>query len=320
MNRIIISKEQLEDVIASSKTKKEAAEKLNISVDTLKLKLKKYNLVFNTSSWKKGQVSPARSHAEITEDWLINNWLNTDKSLKQLSDEFNISLSLLESRAVFYKLKKHLKHKLNTKKLFDLSDPHIWYLAGLANTDGYFPKHFDGLVLELKANDSEYQLLNDIKNYYESSQPVTTYHKHGLDTYYWQISFGGLKEFFKQSFNISTVNKTFDTDVPINFPTESCAKAYLRGCIDGDGYVEKSGHTVIVCTASQSFIDGLAKIVKQYINIDCRLFKAKRLNCEYPAVEWKTRRAEALLRWIYSIDNCFKLERKYQRFINNFNV
>lgn len=125
MNRIIISKEQLEDVIASSKTKKEAAEKLNISVDTLKLKLKKYNLVFNTSSWKKGQVSPARSHAEITEDWLINNWLNTDKSLKQLSDEFNISLSLLESRAVFYKLKKHLKHKLNTKKLFDLSDPHI---------------------------------------------------------------------------------------------------------------------------------------------------------------------------------------------------
>ena len=76
---------------------------------------------------------------------------------------------------MFYKLKKPYKHHFNTNKFFDLNDPHIWYLAGLLVTDGYFTKNYDSFTISL-TGDSEYQLLKDIKTYYECSSEIKQYH------------------------------------------------------------------------------------------------------------------------------------------------
>lgn len=319
MKKFIISKEELLQLTATYKTKKAIAEYLGISVDTVKRCLAEHHIEFNTRSWKLGQAQEAlRKHPEVNAEWLTQHWLNTDKSLQELSTIYNISLSILESRASFYKLKKQLKHSFNRTKFYDATDPHIWYFAGLLVTDGYFPKDYDACTISLYG-ESEQQLLEEMKSYYSSTQPVVTYVKNNKAACYWQVSDFGLQEFFTRVFNLVTRDKTFKAEVPIKFPNEDCAKAYVRGCLDGDGYVAKGKPVVDFCTASEPLVKGLAEIVKTYTGIDYRFAMVKRREDHfYPLVEWKTQRARQLLDWVYSLDDCFKLERKYQRYLNYY--
>lgn len=40
----------------------------------------------------------------------------------------------------------------------------------------------------------------------------------------------------------------------------------------------------------------------------------------YPMVSWYTNTAKKVLAWVYSLKNCFKLERKYQRYLDSITV
>ena len=319
MNKKIITKEQLLEVISICSTKTEAAKKLGVSTDTLIKNLRQNNLTFDTSHWKAGkQMTSLRQHPEIDKDWLEINWLGTTKSIRQLAADFGVPDSLIESRITFYGLKKTFKHQLDIKKFTNLNDPHIWYIAGLFNTDGSFSKEHDTCSIELVGQD-EYELLLQIKKYYNSSQPVKkylrslNYHSDKVETSYWQVSFAGLKQFFEQNFNISTVNKTFTTSAPKNFPTEDCAKAFIRGCLDGDGYISKDCKTVNICTASEDFIKGIGYIVELY-NVPGNYSLKHGDNGDYPQYCWRTNKAKKFLTWLYSLENCFKLQRKYLRY------
>ena len=98
MKKFIISKEELLQLTATYKTKKAIAEYLGISVDTVKRCLAEHQIEFNTRSWKLGQVQEAlRKHPEVNAEWLTQHWLNTDKSLQELSIIYNISLSISTS-------------------------------------------------------------------------------------------------------------------------------------------------------------------------------------------------------------------------------
>lgn len=322
MKKSNITKEQLENIINSCETKLEAAKQLNITTETLRKYLKLYNLTFNTLHWKAGKESSNRQHQEIDKQWLINNWLNTTKSIATLAKEFNISESLLESRISFYQLKKKYKHTFNKEKFFDLNDPHIWYLAGLFVTDGYLSKNSNSITIELVGHD-EKLLLESIKDYYESSKEVVEYTKHQVNYHkdgqvisnYWAVSCDGLQEFFNKYFNIPFDKKTFDADVPQAFTNEDCAKAYIRGCLDGDGYITINRAAIILSTASEKFINGLYNIIKQYLNIDGKIFMSKRGEDKfYPTITWLKNDSHTILDWLYSLENCFRLERKYNTY------
>ena len=309
------SREQLEAVIQKYSTKKEMAAALKVSLPTLNRVLKEENL----------NKSTVLRYPEIDKEWLIEHWQNTDKSICTLAKEYNLPEHILENRITKYKLTKKYKHKLNLLKLFDETDPHTCYLAGLLATDGYFPRKHDMVTIELVGED-EYQLLVSLRQYYESSQPVKqyfhqerTFHTDGVHTNYWQISADGLQQFFRNRFGIVTENKTFNLNTPTNFYSEACAKAYIRGCLDGDGYISDTLPLVTLCTASEQFVLGVANIVKDYTGINFRYTTTPRSNNrQFPIVEWKTKRAKDLLDWVYSLDDCFKLERKYQRYLNYY--
>ena len=313
---------QLIEAITQSSTKKEAAEKLKLNISTFRTKLKLANIDFNLYCIKDEDRSK-KTMPEINRQWLIDNWVNSTKSIKQLANELNIKDSLLESRINRYGLTKKFKHKLNTEKLFNLNDPHVWYIAGLATTDGYFPENQDACTFELVGED-EYNLLQEIKLYFESSQEVTNYirkdkfHTEPFSTVYWRIQAQGLQDFFAVNFGINTRHKTFETNIPKKFPSEDCAKAYVRGCFDGDGYLSKDAKTFKLCTASPYLVSGVQAIIKMYTNIDGILGTDKRShNREFPAVTYRTNKAKAVLIWLYSLDDCFRLERKFLRFKNN---
>ena len=312
---INLTKDCLQAAINEHRDRKSVANTLQLSLPTLDKYLKQFGL----------KCLPKVQHPEVDEAWLRQNWVATEDSIHTVAEKFNISESLLEARILKFNLTKKYKHSLNLTKLFDLQDPHIWYLAGFFATDGHFSKKHDMVTVEL-VGDSEFKLLNEFKTYYESTQPVKqyfhnekTFHTDGVHTNYWQISADNLKEFFIDNFGIVLENKTWNVDVPKNFPTEDCAKAYIRGCIDGDGYIAISPCLVTLCTASEKFIKGVGEIVKQYTDIEYRFTYTPRSdNREFPMVDWKANRAKQLLDWVYSLDDCFKLERKYQRYLNYY--
>ena len=322
MKRKTFDLETLKIAATTHPHKMAAAKSLGICTETFRNLLIEHNIEFVPVEIEKPKQF--KQYPEIDKEWLIDNWVNTTKSIKELADEVGCLDSLIESRIAAFKLKKSHKHSFNTEKFFNVQDPHIWYVAGLAATDGYFPKHFDAVEFSLVGED-EYALLNSIKEYYESQKEVVQHRKTTRQQdWYWLVSYYGIKEFFFDTFNIPARNKTFDLNVPKSFPTEDCAKAYLRGCIDGDGYITSDGKAVRVCTASEAFVNGLGEIVQKYTDIEYRVFfvagsgyaKGKL----YPAVEWKTNRAKRLLDWLYSLEDCFKLERKYLRYLNNKTV
>ena len=246
-----------------------------------------------------------RKRPDIDKQWFIDNWINTSKSLKQLSVEQNVSLALLDNRSRSYGLKKPIKHPCNTSKLFNLSDPNIWYIAGLIATDGYIVKKWNAFELAL-TGDSEHRLLQSIAEYLETTANITQYGK----SWRLRIVAKGLPDFLFSTFNIPAENKTFNVGIPSSFPSESCAKAYIKGCVDGDGSISPSRYYMRLTTASEKFVLGFNDIIEKYVGIKMSFYYERRNNKRYPTSWASLNRAKKLLDWIYS-EETLCLERKY---------
>lgn len=309
-NKIIFEKETIEQILNQTDTKANAAKILNISTTTLRLLAKELGINYKTKSFRKGKTLP-KQHPEIDKQWLIDNWVNTDKSMRQLAEEFNVSEGLIDARRAKYKISKTYKYKVNTDKLYNLDDPKVYYLAGLLATDGWLNKNNPGIEISL-TGDSEKQLLTEIKNYFEISAEIALYG----NSYRLRIAEKDIVKFFSENFNIPTSNKTFLVDVPKYFPSENCAKAYIRGCFDGDGYIaENKQCSISLCTASEKFVLGIQSIIEKYSGEKIPYHLTRRGDKQYPCIGTTDRKSRAILDWIYSLENCFKLERKYNRYI-----
>lgn len=75
-----------------------------------------------------------------------------------MSKQFNIPEKRLQARASRYGISKKYLYKVNVNKFFDINDVNVWYLAGLAATDGYLPKNKNCLQISL-TGESELTLL-----------------------------------------------------------------------------------------------------------------------------------------------------------------
>ena len=309
-NKIIFEKETIEQILSQTNTKADAAKILNISTTTLRLLAKELSIDYKTKSFRKGKTLP-KQHPEIDKQWLIDNWVNTNKSMRQLAKEFGVSEGLIDARRAKYKLSKTYKYKVNTRKLYNLDDPKVYYLAGLLATDGWLNKKNPGIEISL-TGESEKQLLNEIKNYFETSAEIALYG----NSYRLRIAEKDIVKFFSENFNIPTSNKTFLVDIPRDFPSEDCAKAYIRGCFDGDGYISENKQCGIsLCTASEKFVLGIQSVIEKYSGEKIPYHLTRRGDKYYPCIGTTDRKSRAILDWMYSLDDCFKLERKYNRYI-----
>lgn len=305
MKKIVLKKEDLIHAANTFDYKKDAAKYLNCSIGVLNKALTEFDVKFISKPPAKGK-DRIKDYLFADKKWLIDNWVNTDKSLKELSEEYSIPTGVLESRRVKYKLTKTYKHPLNTDKFFDLEDPHIWYIAGLIATDGYVPKDRNCIELSL-TGDSEKDLLQSILDYYEVKDTISEYKE---NNYRIRIAADGLNEFFESNFSIKSGPKTFDVRIPSKFYSEDCAKAYIRGCIDGDGTISSQGKSFSILTASEYLISGIVDILNEYVDNRYHM----RYERGYPTISGNAKSAKLVLDWVYSLPNCFKLDRKFKKY------
>ena len=306
MKKISIPKETIEYVVKTFKFKNEASKYLGVDIYVLNRLLKEYNIEF-----PKNPPSLAAKHTRtfdyIDKTWLIENWVNTSKSMRELAEQEGCNESLIDSRRACYGLSKKFCYPLNRNKLFDITDPHLWYLAGLTATDGYVPAAQDTIEIGL-TGDSEKELILDIHNYYECTCPIYQYDERHTVI---RITSEGLNAFISEQFNIPQGAKTFSVGVPKSYYNEDCAKAYFRGCLDGDGSIGKDGKGFGILTASYDFIEGVAELLRTYVGPDYHL----RVEGSYPQVSAGGSTGKRALDWAYSLKNCFRLKRKYERYL-----
>lgn len=296
-----ITPEQIQIELAKKITKHQCAKNLDIDDTTFRKKCKRFGIKYEKLNARRGKILP-QSHPEIDKDWLIKNWVNTTKSMDQLSIEFNVSPGLLEARRQKYNVKKTFKYQVDNTKLFNTKDPNICYLAGLIATDGYIIKDSDAFEISLTGDD-ELVLLKDINTYLSSNAPIRQYGK----SYRLRIACDGLQKFFESEFNIKQENKTFSVGVPSTFYSESCAAAYVRGCLDGDGCIRKDGNVFRLLTGSIYLVEGLHDIIKKYLNLDLKIGYQKRKDKRYPCIGTSCSKARKILRWSYDMEGlCLK--------------
>ena len=306
MRKITIPKETIEYVIKTYKFKQDACNYLGITLATLNRIVEEYAMVYPYHNPRKG-IDAIKTHEYINKEWLIENWVNTGKSMRELAEQEGVNESLIDSRRAKYGLEKRYCYPWNKDKFFDLSDPHIWYLAGLIATDGYVPAGYNAIEISLRG-DSETALLKSIHDYYEMTSPIYVFGE--MDT---GIRFAGegVNDFLTTNFGIPQGAKTFTVCCPSSYYNEDCAKAYFRGCLDGDGTIGTDGKSFGILTASSDFIEGLAKLLNTYVGPEYHL----RMEGGYPIVSGGSNTGKRALDWAYSLENCFRLERKYERYL-----
>ena len=305
MKKIEIPKSKIQEMINKYPYKKDTCKELGIDIGTLNRLLKEYNLNYPRVSSQKG-VSHIYQYTYIDKEWLIEHWVNSCKSVKQLSEEEHVPMSIIENRCVKYNLTKHFCYPLNKEKLFNLNDVNVWYLMGLIATDGYVPNKKNAVEISL-TGDSEYKLLMDIYNYFELTSPIL-YNK---NTTRIRFSTEGLNDFLYYNFNIPSGPKTFSVGIPSSFTNEDCAKAYFRGCLDGDGSISKQGKSFSILTASESLMKGLQHILNLYIGPEYHI----RYTRNFPILSAAGSKSKKVLDWCYSLKNCFRLDRKFERYL-----
>lgn len=305
MRKIEISKNKLQEMINKYPYKKDTCKELSIDIGTLNRLLKEHGLNYPRTGSQKG-IERIKKCDYINKEWLIQNWVNSSKSMRQLAEEEKVSESLIDRRRAKYNLTKHFCYPLNREKLFNLEDINVWYLAGLIATDGYVPKNRNAVEITL-VGDSERKLLLDIYNYFELTSPIL-YNK---NTTRIRFSTEKLNEFLYTNFNIPSGAKTFSVGAPSSFKNENYAKAYFRGCLDGDGCISNQGKSFSILIASLDLIKGLQHILNLYVGPEYHI----RYERGFPLISGRDTTAKKVLDWCYSLEDCFKLDRKYKKYL-----
>ena len=83
MKKIIIEKEKIEYVIDNFPVKRDGAKYLGVDIAVVNNMVKLYGLSYPGQPGGKGKERK-RSYPEVDKQWLMDNWLNTSKSLRQL--------------------------------------------------------------------------------------------------------------------------------------------------------------------------------------------------------------------------------------------
>lgn len=180
---------------------------------------------------------------------------------------------------------------------FDMS-----YILGLIIADGNINPKRQGITISQK----EKYILDEIaKKLGVSEENVAERNKH----YYLRISSKRMCQ------DVCGFGITPNKSLTIEFPTvpKTYRGAFLRGIIDGDGWVDKANFRVVVYTGSPKFADGLCEAFIQ-LGLNAR----KRKDCRGYYMVTVSRKADIkrLTEIIYHNKGSLYLERKYQLMIS----
>ena len=255
----------------------------------------------------------------IDKEWLVDNWLNTQYSLKTLSLREGCNIQLLEGRAKKFGLKKPYKYFCNMELITDLSNPNVYYLAGLIATDGWIEPNHHAINIGFVNGDSEIRLLESIREIFGIENPIY-YHSNSVTLSIRQF---GIRDLFINNFNIpSGGDKGYKVGVPNYFYNDDCKFNYIRGLLDGDGTISKKG-SISILKPSDDLIYGLQNIIQDHFGFSGSVYRhtysKKYPNYKFPCLSICKTNGIKILESVYSGTMDLYLDRKYSIYLNILN-
>lgn len=189
--------------------------------------------------------------------------------------------------------------KVKDNPFADLNSPNVNYWLGFLAADGNICD--DRLSLTIQERD--YEHLVKFTKFLKSDLRIRKVIHYNKFTQY-NVSFRNKEVVnFLNTLGI-TKNKTFTLEMNTDL-----SKDFIRGLIDGDGYIRKNKYEISIVTGSENFAKQIMKAYKKLFNIEAKLYNFKPKIFTVSVIRKKD--VQLILQELYTNADTF-LERKYQ--------
>lgn len=210
----------------------------------------------------------------------------------------------------------HSKHTINHSYFNEMNTAEKWYWAGWLWADGcvYKDRRVNSFIMNLNLNEKDLYIIEKFKCSIEASQPITPSTQ---NCYHIQIT---SKQIYDDLGKIGIVeNKSHDAKEPIGIP-DKLLSHFIRGVFDGDGCIhltKKWNHPMITIVGTRIFCEWLQKIIFEKLGImgSVRDIHSKS-GMTWVYGLYARDKARLFAEWMYQDCGDFKLDRKYNKFVN----
>lgn len=211
------------------------------------------------------------------------------------------------------------KYSINSHYFDEIDTPNKAYVLGLLFSDGTITslkKH----ILRLSLQESDKKILEKILIDMESNHPLyfidyNSKNPNHKNQYFFSINDYELcKGLYRQGMH---ANKSLSIEYPPYVPLEY-NKDFIRGVLDGDGYISKCGHhTEIIGT--EMLVSKIKEIVDKELNINCSICDCDKNHNSITKLfkVYGRRQAYTFLSWLYD-DAELYIDRKYNMYISEY--
>lgn len=295
----------------------EISKRLNRTYDSITGKAKQLNLKgFAENAWNKNELEFLRKNFDYM-------------TIKDIADSLGRTKNAVQLKANRIGLKQPTKYEYDKDyfKIIDCEEKAYW--LGFIYADGYISIHNNGrnheFGIELKASDDEHlkKFNRSINGNLECSYRTR---KHKF-TKYTSIVDSCLIRIYSQRFvsylieNGVVLNKTYVLDFP-NFIPKELMRHFIRGYIDGDGYIRFSKRTSgngygyetrfgFTCY-SEKFTFGLKKHLENELNLETELVLYKDRN-NFSVDTSNQKQLLYITEYLYK-DSTISLDRKFETY------
>lgn len=270
----------------------EIAKKIKKTGDTVAYYLKKYNLI--------------RNGILISDINTILKDLNEGKTIYSIARDYKRSSYYISSLAKKYNIKtcsfdeNLIKNRnINYNPFINLNDKETQYWLGFLAADGSIFKN--RISLGLQEQDESH--IDKFINFIGCNLPKKKTLKDNKYIGY-RVSFKNA-ETVKFLSNIGITNKKSFT----LFYKSKFTNDFIRGVIDGDGYIRKNHQEVSIATASKEFANQLQRFIIKNYSVNCTIRKYDNKSI-YTVGVYGRLQVEKLLELTYKNASIY-LERKY---------
>lgn len=215
----------------------------------------------------------------ITKEFLYTEWVTNLKSQREIAEENNVGLWLIEKLIKQYKLtgarsKVMYRYK---EELFNFNDPAFCYFIGFMIADGYTDLKTRRAIISI--TDSP-EVLQTLSQYFSKDKitPIYRYKTPG-DKYSYRLTISS--EYLisiLENCGVAMQNKTSNVRFP-SFPSKEMFKMALRGFIDGDGNIRYTKSALNLTmrwySHSDNLVTDLVREFKKWYNYDLSVNSVK---------------------------------------------
>lgn len=228
----------------------------------------------------------------------------------------NTSYSLKLKKDKSYKQHKKIYHSLNHDYFHDIDRPDKAYWLGWLWADGnvHEDKKRNSYVIKLKLNEADEYIIQKFKDCISATCPIRKTTQNAC-----QIQITSSAMFHDLVSHGVIPNKSYHGTEPSNLPNEFLSH-FVRGAFDGDGsiYINptiyKKNFSIV---GTKAFCQWLHKSINTILDINGGIGPSHKNEITYRFSVQSAKNIKIMAEWMYQDCGEFKLERKYNRFVEN---